>query len=60
MGYTDLEIGGGDAAIVAFMKMVRGLCTEAEAKSLRESLLIYCKQDTRALVELHRVVSGLL
>jgi hypothetical protein len=56
MSYKDLLIGGGDSAVAAFVRMVRGWCSAEEVTKLREALLTYCKQDTLAMVKLHRVV----
>jgi hypothetical protein len=56
MSYSDLLIGGGDTAVAAFVRMVRGWCSDEENIQLREALLTYCKQDTFAMVKLHRMV----
>ena len=57
--YKNLEIGGGDAAIAAFIKMAKGLCSPKEIEQLRRALLTYCHQDTLAMVKLHNVVAAL-
>lgn len=59
LSYNDLLIGRGDAAVAAFVRMVRGWCSDEEAEQLRAGLLAYCKRDTLAMVRLHRVVAGL-
>ena len=59
MSYKNLLIGGGDSAVAAFVRMVRGWCSSEEVAQLREALLAYCKQDTLAMVKLHRVVAAL-
>jgi hypothetical protein len=59
MNYEGLGIGNGEAAIVAFVKMVRGASTPEEIEVARRDLLAYCKQDTLAMVMLHRAVAAL-
>jgi hypothetical protein len=56
-GYGDLETiaEGGDAAR-AFARIAAGVADEAEAAATRRALLAYCRRDTEALVELHRVL----
>jgi hypothetical protein len=51
--YDRLKIAGGDAAVAEYARMVRGDVTEAEAATIRQALLDYCKQDTLAMVLLH-------
>ena len=58
MRYKDLLIGGGDTAVAAFVRMVRGWCSDEEVAQFRAALLAYCKQDTLAMVKLHRAVAG--
>ena len=53
MSYEGLEIGDGDAAVAAFVKMARGLCSAGETKRIRAALLTYCGQDTMAMVRVH-------
>jgi hypothetical protein len=60
LSYEGLGIGNGEAAIVAFAKMARGLSEPQEVENLRRQLLAYCKHDTLAMVALHRAVASLL
>lgn len=59
LSYKTLEIGGGDAAMAAFIKMAKGLCLPKEIENLRKALLTYCQLDTLAMVKLHNVVASL-
>ena len=59
LSYKNLEIGGGDAAIAAFVKMAKGLCSPNDIEIFRKALLTYCHLDTLAMVKLHQVVSQL-
>ncbi len=54
MNYNELEIGEGDVALSAFAYMAMGLYDEEKVKETKINLLKYCKQDTLALVEMHR------
>ena len=49
-------ISDGSAAAGVWPSLVHGSHGKAEAASLRESLLAYCKRDTLALVEVHRAL----
>jgi hypothetical protein len=50
--YGNLEISDGMAARAMAESIMRGKVTGAEAESLKEALLEYCRQDTIAMVEL--------
>lgn len=54
MNYNDLEIGEGDVALSAFAYMAMGLYDDEKIKETKNNLLKYCKQDTLALVEMHK------
>jgi hypothetical protein len=60
MTYDGLSIGDGDTAMARFAAMVRGECTEEEARLVRENLLRYCGQDTLGMVRLHEVMCQLV
>lgn len=60
MSYKTLPINNGDAAVAAFVRMAKNLCSGDEIETIRRDLLAYCRQDTLAMVELHRVVINLL
>jgi predicted RecB family nuclease len=53
MSYSNLEIGDGDSASAAFAYLAMGRYSQKEAETLRQNLLIYCAQDTMAMVKLH-------
>jgi predicted RecB family nuclease len=57
-GYGDLEqIAGGGEASAAFLRLASGAVADPEEEArLRSALRAYCKRDTLALVELHRVL----
>lgn len=53
LSYGDLQVGSGDGAIAAWVKMIKS--TDAtEKRALQESLLEYCKLDSFAMVEIHK------
>ena len=56
MSYCDLAIADGDSAAVKFAKMARGRYSAEECMVIRQNLLTYCEQDTRAMVEVHRAL----
>jgi len=53
MNYEGLEIGNGSDAIAAFAYMAMDRYSEDEMEKVRKDLLLYCKQDTLAMVRLH-------
>lgn len=54
MNYSELEIGEGGVALSAFAYMAMGLYDEEKIKETKQNLLKYCKQDTLALVKMHK------
>ena len=54
MNYDKLEIGEGGVALSAFAYMAMGLYSEEKIKETKQNLLKYCKQDTLALVKMHK------
>ena len=57
--YADLDIRDGGAAARAFMAMrAPGVPTEERAR-IRNALLAYCEQDTKAMVEIVRALLAL-
>jgi len=54
MSYKGLEIGDGDTAMSVFALMALGKYGAGEAETLKRNLLDYCKQDTFAMVLLHK------
>lgn len=53
MSYATLNIGDGDSAVAVFAGMALGRYTDQEMDSLKRDLLVYCAQDTLAMVKLH-------
>lgn len=60
LSYDDLEIKNGTIAVREFLKMARNECTAQEQERIRNNLLDYCKRDTKAMVEVHKVLSKLI
>lgn len=56
--YEGLAIKNGGDASALFARMARGEKTEAECRQIRDDLLAYCKQDTMAMVEVHRALAA--
>jgi CRISPR/Cas system-associated exonuclease Cas4 (RecB family) len=54
MSYEGLEIRNGDEAMATFACLARGKYGDSEVDTIKNHLLEYCKQDTLAMVELHR------
>ena len=53
MTYDNLEIGEGSSASAAFACLALGRYDNAAAESVKRNLLVYCEQDTQAMVKLH-------
>ena len=54
ISYEGLEIRNGDEAMATFACLAQGKYGDSEVETIKNHLLEYCKQDTLALVELHR------
>lgn len=55
LSYDELEIADGDSAMAAFAYLALGRYKGArEVESTKRNLLAYCKQDTLAMVKLHK------
>ena len=54
LSYKELEIGEGTKAMLAWYEMVYGNLTIEAKEQIRQNLLIYCKLDTWAMVEIWR------
>jgi hypothetical protein len=52
LSYENLDIGDGSMAQGLANKMLKGLVTVEDKEKIIEDLLIYCRQDTLAMVEL--------
>jgi len=59
MSYAGLEIGDGDTAVAMFARMAKGQVGKAEVERIRKALLVYCGQDTMAMVKLHEKLKRL-
>ena len=57
MNYNSLEIAEGGSALSAFAYMGVGLYNEEQIAETKKNLLEYCKQDTLALVKMHRFLA---
>ena len=57
MDYDELKIGEGGIALSAFAYMAMGLYDEEKIKETKKNLLEYCKQDTLALVKMHKFLN---
>jgi len=58
MSYDNMEIADGDSAMAAFAYLALGKYQAGEAEAVKSRLLEYCKQDTLAMVELHRKLAA--
>lgn len=56
LSYKGLAIGEGATAMSKWWEMVSGKASEKEREEIKENLLRYCELDTRAMVEIWRVV----
>jgi len=54
MSYEGLEIRNGDEAMATFACLAQGQYGNSEIETIKNNLLEYCKQDTIAMVKLHR------
>jgi hypothetical protein len=54
--YAGLGIRNGGDASALYARMALGERTEAQCRQIRADLLAYCKQDTLAMVEVHRAL----
>ena len=61
MTYSELEIGEGATAQAMLERLLlrEASLTPAERETLRRQLLVYCKQDTLAMVRLLEVLRGM-
>ncbi|MCG8639126.1 MAG: DUF2779 domain-containing protein [Desulfobacterales bacterium] len=57
MDYENLEIQDGGNAMAAFAMMALGQIDDEKIPEIKDNLLTYCKQDTYAMVKLHRKLS---
>ena len=57
LSYEGLPIGDGDTAVAKFARMALGQYDGDKRGEIRQQLLVYCRLDTLAMVELHRKLS---
>ncbi len=60
MNYDELKIGEGGIALSAFAYMAMGFYGDEKIKETKKNLLEYCKQDTLALVEMHKFLAEIV
>lgn len=60
MDYAGLEIGRGDKAMMELYKLITGKIPEAESQKTIENLLIYCCQDTMAMVRIYEALRHMI
>jgi predicted RecB family nuclease len=56
MTYDGMEVSNGQAAGVAWERLMRERVDQAERERIQQTLLDYCGQDTLALLRLHEVL----
>ena len=56
MTYKGMEIGVGGAASMAYVKLIDPDVPKAEKDKIRKDLLVYCGQDTMAMVKILEVI----
>lgn len=59
LSYEGLTIGKGDVAAAELWRVMFAEMPESERQYVSEALLEYCRRDTEAMVELHRVLVAL-
>jgi len=59
LSYKDLAVREGGTAMAAYARMV-SLPEGREKEKIKRDLLEYCKLDTLAMVEIHKVLEGLV
>ncbi|MDD5021447.1 MAG: DUF2779 domain-containing protein [Endomicrobiaceae bacterium] len=57
MNYSELEISEGGSASSAFAYMAMGMYDQEKIIQTKKHLLDYCRQDTLALVKMHRFLA---
>jgi len=60
MSYEDLPIAEGDSAMAAFAYLAQGKYDHEQTEEVRRNLLMYCKQDTFAMIRLHQQIAKFL
>jgi hypothetical protein len=52
LSYTEMEIGKGDLAMMAWWELINDMFSIEEAEKTKTALLEYCKLDTLAMVKI--------
>ncbi|MEI7477178.1 MAG: hypothetical protein WCJ81_01160 [bacterium] len=60
MDYTKLDIGRGDKAMRELHNIISGKKTLEDRKKTIEDLLIYCGQDTMAMVRIYEAIKKVI
>jgi hypothetical protein len=60
MDYTTLDIGRGDKAMRELHNIISGKKSEEDKKKTIEDLLIYCGQDTMAMVRIYEAIKRVM
>ena len=60
LSYSDMEIGKGDQAMMAWWRLINDEFPVNEVEKTKTALLEYCKLDTFAMVEIFRRISRLI
>ncbi len=58
-GYADLEVAAGYDAMAQYDKLLEEKTPGWRKEKIRSELLAYCERDTRAMVEIHKVLEEL-
>jgi len=56
MSYENIDISNGGEACNAYLALLDGKLSSAAAKKVKKDLLVYCGQDTTAMVEILKVL----
>ena len=59
-GYADLEVAGGYEAMAQYDALLQEKTPGWRKNKIRAELLAYCERDTRAMVEIHKVLEELV
>ena len=61
LAYSDLEIGDGAAAQLAWIEAASAKCTDERRAEITQALEVYCERDTWAMaVLLRRLLSAVV
>ncbi len=60
MKYSELAVSNGEEANTVFAELARNLFKKDEEKLVRQNLLVYCRQDTLAMVKIHEFLLNLI